>query len=172
MLKCSKACPPLTHTVLSHFSLVRTLPRKSVASNRPLLCTFGFLVLLVSGCEILAPEWKRFQEMRYYTHDFFESDEECAAAQPNPNMWINCSQTAAFCPSGRVEFMVTDIIHRGTYKVEGRRVTLRFPDNPEVDSRVVFLLAADEHSLVHQTSGTQWSRKFDEEAALALYTCS
>lgn len=145
---------------------ILTLPKGSLPG------TIGLVVLLVGGCEIFSPGRAHFPELRYYTHDFFESYEACEAAQVNPDFWINCSQTAVFCPSGRVEFMLTDIVHRGTYKVEGRRLTLRFQDNPEVESRVVFSVSADEQSLVHHASGTRWNRKPEEEAALAPSACT
>jgi hypothetical protein len=143
-----------------------------VAANVSMIGLVGLLVLLMSGCDILDPDPKHFPDMRYYSHDFFESYEACVAAQPNPDFWINCSQTATFCPSGRVDYMVTDIVHRGTYEVDGRRVTLRFRDNPEVDGRVTFRLSADGRSLVHQAAGTRWDRKPDEEAALAEDGCT
>ena len=130
----------------------------------------SLVVLLLGGCEIFGPERTHFAEPRYYTHDFFESYAECEAAQLDP--WINCSQTATFCPSGRVDFMLTDIVHSGSYTIEGRRLTLRFPPNPEVESRVVFLLSADEQSLSLQPSGTLWTRKPTQEPEVAAYTCT
>lgn len=143
-----------------------------LTTSGALLTIIGAVVLLVSGCDTFAPGRTHFAEPRLYAHDFFASFEECEAAQPDPGFWINCSQTAAFCPGGRVELMLTDIVHRGTYRVEGRRVTLRFTDNPEVESRVVFSLSPDEQSMDHHPSGTRWTRKRGEEAVLAESTCT
>jgi hypothetical protein len=137
-----------------------------------LLGTIGVVALLIGGCEIFNPEQRHFPELRYYTHDFFASYEECEAAQMNPDFWINCSQTAVFCPSGRVEIMLTDIVHRGDYEVEGRRVSLRLRDNPEVGRGVVFSVSADGQHLVHHATGTRWTRNPEEEAALAQSACT
>lgn len=158
---------PIPTTVQGAGSLLRG----QSTANVSLLGTIGLIMLVVGGCDVLAPQQKHFPDVRLYAYDFFESFEECEAAQPDPNFWINCSQTAAFCPSGRVDFMVTDIVHRGTYEVDGRRVTLRFNDNPEVGNRVVFVLSADEQVLVHQATGAQWNRKPEGEAAIAEHTC-
>lgn len=148
------------------------MPRLLLSARASLLSTISLFVALLSGCEIFAPDPSHFSEPRYYTYDFFESYAECEAAQPYSDFWINCSQTAAFCPSGRVDLMLTDIMHRGSYTVVGRRLALRFPPNPEVESRVVFLLSADEQSLSIQPSGTLWTRKPDQEAQIAKITCS
>lgn len=144
------------------------MPRSILAARAALLSTISLVVALLSGCEIFAPDRSHFSEPRYYTHDFFDSYAECEAAQPYPDFWINCSQTATFCPSGRVNLMVTDIIHHGTYTVVGRYLAFRFPPNPEVPDRVTFLLSADEQSLSLRSSGTLWTRKADQEAQICI----
>ena len=58
------------------------------------------LLLLVTGtaCDIGPLEGPRhFDEYRRYTHAFFDSQEECLAAQP-PDLFVNCTQEAKFFP--------------------------------------------------------------------------
>ena len=142
---------------------------RCISIRRLAACVAALLVL--AGCDALAPDAERFAEPRYYTYDFFATFEECEAAQPG-GMWINCSQTLAVCPDGRADYMVTDIVHRATYSIRGNRVTLRLRDNPETASRVDFRLAPDRESMTDTRTGLVWTRKPEQEAEATRYTCS
>lgn len=129
------------------------------------------LSLTVGGCDLLGPDGGHFAEPRFYEHDFFESEEACLEAQQQSGGWFNCSQAVVFCPSGTVELVVTDIQLHGRYVINGRRVTLRFPSNPEVGERYRFSLNAEQHALVDEQFGTTWVRKPGAEKAEAARSC-
>lgn len=144
--------------------------------GRSLRASFVVVLLLplsLAGCDLVSlPGWSRaFSEHRLYTYDFFASFGECLEAQPSPDFWINCSQTANFCPNGRVELMVTDILHAGTCAVDGRSVTLTFRENPEVGRRVRFVLSPDGESITERGSGSVWKRKGGEQLEEARRFC-
>ena len=80
-----------------------------------------YVVLLVipialAGCDVFGTSEQFFAEDRTYEHRFFETDEACLAAQPDPNFFINCSQWVDFYTDGRVELTLTDIIEKGEFE--------------------------------------------------------
>ena len=127
-------------------------------------------LLILSGCNPLAPDSEPFADPRYYTHELFGSAEECEAARQQGG-WMNCSQVAVFCPNGRAEFMVTDIVHHASYGIRGSRLTLRTRENPEISDRIVFRVSADRESLTDVESGTVWERRPEQEAAATEHAC-
>jgi hypothetical protein len=139
--------------------------------RRAQLALASALLLVSSGCDSIGPDTRTFPEPRLYTHDFFDSIEECTAAQPDPDFWINCAQTLSLCPSGRAEYMVTDIIHLGTYRIEEGSLVLSLPSDPELPSRVRFRISADESQLTELASGTIWTQKFGEELESVKHSC-
>lgn len=124
----------------------------------PKLSLPTLLVLATSACGIFGPDMRFFDEDRTYAFDFFETHEDCLAAQP-PDFFFNCSQTIDFFVDGDVEMMVTDIINPGTYEIRGRRVTLKFGFTPELPSTIDFELSRDEQILTEVKTGKEWVRR-------------
>ena len=125
------------------------------------------LTLLLCGCDVLGPDASPFAEPRYYANPVFGSREACEAAQD----WINCDQTAVFCPDGTAEFVVTDIVNRARYDIRGDQLTMRFPEPGEVSGPVVFEVSADRERLTHRRTGSVWERRPDEEDEATRYAC-
>ena len=130
------------------------------------------LTLGLAGCNVLGPDNSHFSEPRLYSHDLFATPEACEQAQQAFGAWINCSQTALFCPSGRAELMVTDILHRGRYSLAWRRIRMTLPDNPEVGSEFRFTLSASRDTIVEERSGSTWVRQRDQETGYTSSVCS
>ena len=129
------------------------------------------LALLLCGCDVLGPEAGPFAEPRYYANPVFGSREACEAAQEPGSFWINCDQTAVFCPDGTAEFVVTDIVNSARYSIQDDRLTMRFPEPGEVSGRVVFQVSADRERLTDLRTGSVWERRPDEEDNATRYAC-
>jgi hypothetical protein len=130
------------------------------------------LLLAAAGCDALGLGDGHFSETRLYSFDFFESHDACAAAQPDPDFWYNCSQTVTFCPGGEAEVMVTDIVHGGRYKRINRTLQVTLRENPEVSQVLRFRLSEDGGEITEEETGTVFVRKFGEELGYAEQSCA
>ena len=118
-----------------------------------------------------------FSEARVYARDLVEAQTgtpaltpaDCAAAQPDPGFFINCWQTLVLCPSGDAELMLTDIVERGRYVVDGRAV--RF--DRDGGGTVHFSLSPGGREAERVGTGERWVRwsPADERAVGALGVC-
>lgn len=129
---------------------------------RPLLALA--LVAALSACDSAADSF--FDEPRIYAFDLVEAqtgtpvetEAECAAAQPDPDFYVNCWQTLLLCPSGRADLLVTDILTEGRYEVEGSTLSVTFDDGvSEVGPTATFELADDRRSAVFSYTGDRWT---------------
>lgn len=73
------------------------------------------------------------------------------------------------CPTGDAQFIVTDIAHRATYAIEGGRLILRVPVNPETSSEHVFEILEDERTLRLLVNNTLWVRREEWENEAERY---
>ena len=55
---------------------------------------------------------------------YFETEQECIDAQPDPDFFINCHQELSFIDNKKVEIMFTDIIRSTTYTIEASKIVL------------------------------------------------
>ena len=132
---------------------------------------------VLAGCDSGGP----LDEPRVYAFDLVEAQtgtpapttEACAAAQPDPDSYVNCWQTLLLCPDGRAEFVLTDIINGGTYRAGGRTVDVTFEDPGDAGDRARFVLSADGQAAVFEATGETWARwaDDDERAAPMLSRC-
>jgi hypothetical protein len=122
-------------------------------------------VLLVL-CAAWAPEPSYFPEPRYYAHDRFATQAKCEASR-----LYACQQIVIFCPDGRAQYSVSDIIHFSRYDISGGWVTVRPRTSSEVPDAVQFTLSADREILKHRASGTIWTRRPQEEGHYVRFAC-
>jgi len=145
---------------------------------RPLVAlTF---VAALAACDSAADSF--FDEPRVYAFDLVEAqtgtpaetEAECAAAQPDPDAYVNCWQTLTLCPSGRAELLVTDIINSGRYEAQGSTLSLFFNEgSTEVGPSATFGLADDRRSAVFSVTGDRWTLwdRHDVRAESAATAC-
>lgn len=143
-----------------------------LAIHLRLLASSAAPLLLLGGCDALGLGSGHFPETRLYSFDFFETYEACAAAQPDPGFWYNCSQTVTFCPGGQAEVMVTDIVHGGRYKRINLTLRITLRENPELAGRLAFRLGEGGEEITEEESGVVFKRKYGEELGYAERSCS
>lgn len=120
----------------------------------------GFLaVLLFSGCshEFNSENDNRLRD-KSFVHLFFETEEECLAAQPEPDFFINCHQQIDFMKNNEVNLMLSDIIWQGTYQVDKNVVWLHFEDNYEVPEGFLAFEIIKGNSLRRLDNNTMWKK--------------
>lgn len=120
------------------------------------------LVLLVfySSCtKDTPPEEKNLLENNSYAYLFFETEKECMANQPEPDFFHNCHQQIDFYEDNNVEIMLTDILWRGTYKIEDIHVFITLEPNYEIPGgEVVFELINGGAQLLKLDNNTVWKK--------------
>ena len=146
------------------------MPASKSPRRTSILIGISLFVAMAAGCDLAGPDDSHFPETRLYAHDFFNSYAECEAAQPG-GVWINCSMTLVLCPTGAALYTVTDIVHVGSYVVEGSDLTVRVPANPEIPDEIRFELSGDGDILTHLESGLQWERREGSDHKWAETTC-
>lgn len=91
-----------------------------------------------------------------FVHLFFDSEEECKEAQPDPDFWINCHQELNFLEENKVVLMLTDILWNGTYIVKGDLVILKFEQSYEVPSGEMVFKILNPAELILIENNTHW----------------
>ena len=118
-----------------------------------LFILFAFPFLFVS----CSNDDNYFPEDREYRLLLFNSIEECRSYQETS--FVNCYQTVSFNKDGSAVYMVTDIMLRATYKVDGNKITLRMHEDDvyETDRVVHFTIIDDDH-IIRQGEEKAWER--------------
>jgi hypothetical protein len=93
-----------------------------------------------------------------FIHLFFETEEDCINAQPDPNFFINCHRQVDFLENYRANIMLTDIIHIGQYKVEGNKIILSFDVNYEIPSGEIIFEILKKSLLRKLDDNTEWKK--------------
>lgn len=74
-----------------------------------------------------------------FDHLYYETEEECMDAQPDPDFFLNCHQQLDFLDDEHVEIMLTDIIYATTYSIENNQITVyATPHSYEFRENLVF----------------------------------
>ncbi|WP_081211706.1 hypothetical protein [Salegentibacter sediminis] len=118
---------------------------------------FIFLFPLISCNKLSAPGKDKQFEGKSYVRLFFNSEEECMAAQP-PDFFINCHQQIDFLKDNEVEIMLSDIIWRGTYKVINKKIIISMEPNFEVPSGEIIFLVKNNTLLIKSDDKTEWRK--------------
>lgn len=121
---------------------------------------FGFVVLLftVSCSKDDEPPKQIILENQIFVHLFFDSEEECIAAQPEPDFWINCHQELDFIEDNKVIVMLTDILWNGTYSIEKDLLILNLEPNYEIPSGEIKFKILNSLNLVRIEDNTLWKK--------------
>lgn len=114
-------------------------------------------VLLFSmACTKVAPPNEDFLVNRSFAHLFFPTKQECMEAQPEPDFFYNCHQQVDFYDNNVVQLMLTDILWRGTYKIEEDLVILSFEPNFEISDGEVIFRRVEGNKLLRIENQTLW----------------
>ena len=93
-----------------------------------------------------------------YVYLFFSTEKECIENQPNPDFFINCHQQVDFYKNNVVEIMLTDIIWRGTYRMEGNLVILNFESSYEIPGGEMIFEIINPAKLYLAQNETVWKK--------------
>lgn len=121
--------------------------------------TLLFFVLLLISCS--HEEYSAKEKMLInttYAHLFFETEEECLEAQPEPDFFINCHQQVDFHQNNVVEIMLSDIIWRGKYELKNNTVILTFEPNFEIPDGEIRFEILNSLWLFNLESETLWEK--------------
>lgn len=117
------------------------------------------LLLGMSSCNrTQAPGKERRFMNTTYVHLFFETEEECLAAQPDPDFFINCHQQVDFLEDNEVQLMLTDIIWTGEYHVVRNMLILEFEPNFEIPNGVVSFEIINNNDLRKMDDSSDWKK--------------
>lgn len=120
------------------------------------------ILMAITACSPVTKSGKENMfNNKTFVHLFFNTEEECRAAQPEPDFFINCFQQLDFLNDQKVRIMLTDLLWDGTYKIQGNLIILSFEPNYEIPSgEIVFeiqesgqLIKSDDNSIWKEVSG-------------------
>ena len=127
------------------------------------------LLAVLAACDEPGP----FADVRIYAFDLVGAQTgrpaltsaDCAAAQPDPEFYVNCWQTLVLCPSGDAELMLSDVVEGAQYTVDGTTLSVE----PGRGAPVRFLLSPDGRTAERVGTGERWARwSLRDERALGL----
>lgn len=120
---------------------------------------FLLILLLFTACSQVGTSVKEsaFQN-KTFVHLFFETEEECMAAQPDPDFFHNCHQQLDFMKDGNVRIMLSDILWDGTYKIQGDRLILKVEPNFEIPTGEIVFEIINPNRLIKTDDNTVWKK--------------
>ena len=90
---------------------------------------------------------------------FFQTQQECLDAQPDPNFFINCHQELSFIDSNTARIVLTDIIYNVDYVIFANMVIIRSSSNTFEFSNDITFEILNDYSLRKTDDGTIWNRR-------------
>ena len=116
-------------------------------------------VILLGACAHVPPPFREnVLANKTYVYLFFKTEQECMENQPEPDFFINCHQQVDFYKDNIVDIMLTDIIWRGTYRIEGNIVILSFEPSYEIPDGEIIFEIINPAKLLHTEHGTVWKK--------------
>ena len=121
-----------------------------------LLFLFGITILSCSKDE-------NFKQSKFigktFDYLFFETEQECINAQPDPNFFINCHQELSFMDNENAEIMLTDIKYSVGYTIENNKIIIH-PNSRtfEFQNNLIFEIINDS-SLRLTENNTIWNER-------------
>lgn len=109
-----------------------------------------FFILAFLSC---GDDYKFFAEDKTYQHRLV-TPEECEELHAAGH-FFNCSQVLKLHSDGTANYMVTDIMMNGTYRIKGKILTLKLNEAYETDSTVNFEIKND-NQLIRLEDGSVW----------------
>lgn len=67
-----------------------------------------------------------------FVHRFFETEQQCIEAQPDPNFYINCYEEISFTDDVTAQVMLTDIQYAVSYTIDGNNIIVSFSPNATI----------------------------------------
>ena len=126
--------------------------------ERKILMGFVLLLLTASCSQEANPGKENMFKNKTFVHLYFDSEEECMEAQPDPDFWINCHQELNFHDEKEVTIMLTDMLWDGTYEVKADLLILKFGPNPEIPSGEIFFKIINPSQLERVEDKTIWKK--------------
>lgn len=124
---------------------------------RPKTQIFLLVLMLITACSQVGPRENMLQN-KTFVHLYFETEEECMAAQPEPDFFYNCHQQVDFMKNKKVRIMLTDILWDGVYKTKGNLIILTFEPNFEIPTGEILFEIISPNRLIKTDDNTVWKK--------------
>lgn len=95
-----------------------------------------------------------------YAHLLFDTAEECEAAQAQ--YFINCAQTIRILSRDEAEVMLTDILYKTDFYVDGNKLVIQASENTYEFSKDIVFEIQDNGNLKRADTGSIW-KLFEED---------
>ena len=120
---------------------------------------FILILILITACSRVGTNSREsmFQN-KTFVHLYFETEQECIDAQPEPDFFYNCHQQVDFMKNKKVRIMLTDILWDGTYKVQGDLLILTFEPNFEIPTGEILFEIINPTRLIKTDEKTLWKK--------------
>jgi len=90
---------------------------------------------------------------------FFETEQECIDAQPDPNFFINCHQELSFIDNEKAEIILTDIKYSVNYTIDHAKIIIHPSSNTiEFQNDIIFEKITDS-SIKRMGNNTIWNQR-------------
>lgn len=126
---------------------------------KPKSTFFLLILLLFSACTQNGTSAREstFQN-KSFVHLYFETEQECLDAQPEPDFFQNCHQQVDFMEDRKVRIMLTDILWDGIYEVQRDLIILTFDPNFEIPSGEIIFEITNPNRLIKTDDNTLWEK--------------
>lgn len=126
---------------------------------KPKTQIFLLILMLITACSPVGTSARQnMLQNKSFAHLYFETEEECLAAQPEPDFFQNCHQQIDFMKDKKVRIMLTDILWDGTYKTQGNLITLTFEPNFEIPTGEILFEIVNPSRLIKTDDNTIWKK--------------
>lgn len=94
-----------------------------------------------------------------FDYVYFETEQECLDAQPDPNFFINCHQELSFIDNENAEIMLTDIMYSINYTIDNDNIIIHAHSRTlEFQNDIIFKIMTNA-SLKHIDNNTIWNTR-------------
>ena len=126
---------------------------------KPRIPVFLLILMLIPACaQVGTSARENMFQNKTFVHLYFETEEECLAAQPEPDFFHNCHQQIDFMKDKKVRIMLTDILWDGTYKTQGNLIILTFEPNFEIPTGEIVFEIINPSLLIKTGDNTIWKK--------------
>lgn len=92
-----------------------------------------------------------------FVYLFFETEQECINAQPDPNFFLNCHQELSFIDKETAEIIFTDIIYQINYRIEKNKIVIYSSSNTFGSQDDIVFEIINSASLKYIDNNTIWN---------------
>lgn len=90
---------------------------------------------------------------------FFETEQECINAQPDPNFLLNCHQEISFIDKETAEIILTDIIYSVNYTIDDSKIIIHSSPNTYEFSNDIIFEKVSSFSIKRIENNTIWNHR-------------